>query len=298
MWKLDMTAKCINGKQIAAEIQEEIKTEVIAFQDQYKVQPCLAVVLVGDDPPSKIYVNKKIKACNAVGIKSLLITSVKNHSDLLQSLKVLGLTASVHGILVQLPLPKEEWTKELLLEVFAAIPVAKDVDVFNPYNVGLLVQGLGPPPFLPCTPHGIQIMLARSGISVKGKKVCIINRSNVIGKPLSSLLIQDNDEYANATVTVCHDNTPPDTLKWISQHSDIVVVAVGIPGFLKADMVQPGSVVIDVGISRVNGKIVGDVDPGVWNVAGWVSRTPGGVGPMTVTMLLKNTLQAARMQNV
>jgi methylenetetrahydrofolate dehydrogenase (NADP+)/methenyltetrahydrofolate cyclohydrolase len=288
-----MTAKIIDGSAIAAQIQQELKGEV-AFFTENNVQPCLAVVLVGDNPASKVYVRKKREACEAVGIASKLITNINNHYDLMDELEILNRSKDVHGILVQLPLPKDEWGDDYnLREVFEGISPWKDVDVFHPENVGLLVQGR--PRFHPCTPHGIQIMLARSGIQVKGKHVVVINRSNVVGKPLSSMLIQDCDEYANATVTVCHDSTPPEQLKQISRSADVVVVAVGIPGFLKADMVGKGAVVVDVGITRVNGKILGDADPGVREVAGWVTPVPGGVGPMTVTMLLVNTLKAARM---
>jgi methylenetetrahydrofolate dehydrogenase (NADP+)/methenyltetrahydrofolate cyclohydrolase len=288
-----MTAKIIDGSAIAAQIQQELKGE-IAFFTEHNVQPCLAVVLVGDNPASKIYVRRKREACEAVGIRSELVTNINNHYDLMDELAVLNRSRNIHGILVQLPLPKDEWGEDYnLREVFEGIAPWKDVDVFHPENVGLLVQGR--PRFLPCTPHGIQIMLARSGIQVKGKHVVVINRSNIVGKPLSSMLIQDCDEYANATVTVCHDNTPPEQLKRISRSADVIVVAVGIPGFLKADMVGAGAVVVDVGITRVNGKILGDVDSSVREVAGWVTPVPGGVGPMTVTMLLVNTLKAARM---
>lgn len=288
-----MTARIIDGKAIAAQIQKELQGEVAFFTD-HNVQPCLAVVLVGDNPASKVYVQKKREACEAVGIASKLITDINNQYDLMDELEILARSKNVHGVLIQLPLPKDEWGEDYRLhEVFDNIPPLKDVDVFHPENVGLLVQGR--PRFLPCTPHGIQIMLARSGIQVKGKHVVVINRSNIVGKPLSSMLIQDCDEYANATVTVCHDNTPPEQLKRITKEADIVVVAVGIPGFLKADMIGKGAVVVDVGITRIHGKIFGDAEQGVREVAGWITPVPGGVGPMTVTMLLVNTLKAARM---
>jgi len=288
-----VTARIIDGKAIAAQIQKELQGEVAFFTD-HNVQPCLAVVLVGDNPASKVYVQKKREACEAVGIASKLITDINNQYDLMDELEILARSKNVHGVLIQLPLPKDEWGEDYRLhEVFDNIPPLKDVDVFHPENVGLLVQGR--PRFLPCTPHGIQIMLARSGIQVKGKHVVVINRSNIVGKPLSSMLIQDCDEYANATVTVCHDNTPPEQLKRITKEADIVVVAVGIPGFLKADMIGKGAVVVDVGITRIHGKIFGDAEQGVREVAGWITPVPGGVGPMTVTMLLVNTLKAARM---
>jgi methylenetetrahydrofolate dehydrogenase (NADP+)/methenyltetrahydrofolate cyclohydrolase len=198
-----------------------------------------------------------------------------------------------HGLLVQLPLPPEYDP----FPVFDAIAPEKDVDVFNPVNVGLLLQGR--PRLKPCTPAGIVEMLKRSGINLPGKKVAVINRSNVVGKPLSSMLIQDCDEYANATVTICHNKTPPDLLKAITLASDIIVVAVGIPNFLKADMVRPGQVVVDVGTNRTpdTNKLIGDVDFGpVSEIVAAISPVPGGVGPMTVTMLLRNILEAAKMQ--
>lgn len=286
-----MTAQIINGKTISDGIKNNLRNQVAFFTEQY-FQPCLAVILVGKDPASKIYVQKKQEACESVGIKSCLIDTVTNHMEMMEELEIRARDKNTHGILVQLPLPKEEWPTDWLFEVFSAIHPLKDVDVFNPENVGLLVQGR--PRFLPCTPHGIQLMLKHSGIQVKGKHVVVINRSNVVGKPLSSMLIQDNDEFDNATVTVCHNNTPPEQLISITRTADVVVVAVGIPNFLKAWHIKEGAVVVDVGISRVNGKVVGDVDPSVWDVAGWISKTPGGCGPMTVTMLLYNTLHAAR----
>lgn len=288
-----MTAKIIDGKSISEGIRRNLRNQ-IAFFTEHNFRPCLVVILVGGDPASKIYVQKKQDACTEVGIESKLITDITNHFDLMEEIDALNQSKNVHGILVQLPLPKEEWNTNDLFEVFSAINPLKDVDVFNPENVGLLVQGR--PRFLPCTPHGIQLMLKNSGIQLKGKHVVVINRSNVVGKPLSSMLIQDNDEFDNATVTVCHNNTPPEQLASISRTADVVVVAVGIPNFLKINMVKEGAAVIDVGISRVNGKVVGDVDPSVWDVAGWISKVPGGVGPLTVTMLLHNTLVAARFQ--
>lgn len=286
-----MTAKIIDGKTISEGIRNNLRNQVALFTE-HNFQPCLAVVLVGNDPASKLYVKKKQDACEEVGIKSRLIEFVTNHMEMMEELEILAKDKNTHGILVQLPLPKIEWSTDWLFEVFSAIHPLKDVDVFNPENVGRLVQGR--PRFLPCTPHGIQLMLKHSGIQVKGKHVVVINRSNIVGKPLSSMLIQDNDEFDNATVTVCHNNTPSEQLTSIAQTADVIVVAVGIPNFLKVNMVKDGAVVIDVGISRVDGKIVGDVDPSVLEVAGWVSPVPGGVGPMTVTMLLYNTLHAAR----
>lgn len=276
-------AKIIDGKAIAAQIQQELKDEI--YKERFV--PRLDVVLVGNDPASQVYVQKKYEACHKVGISSVIHHLDGTQDELYDKIEELNHCGLTHGILVQLPLPGFDTN-----EVFNAIHPFKDVDVFHPTNVGLLVQGR--PRFQPCTPHGIQVMLNRSGISVKGKHVVVINRSNIVGKPLSSMLIQDNDEFANATVTVCHNSTPPEQLASITRMADIVVVAVGIPNFLKADMLRPGAVVVDVGTTKVAGKLLGDADPTVWEVASYVTPVPGGVGPMTVAMLLVNTLQAAR----
>jgi methylenetetrahydrofolate dehydrogenase (NADP+)/methenyltetrahydrofolate cyclohydrolase len=210
---------------------------------------------------------------------------------LLSTIHYLNDDPAIHGILVQLPLPP--CINQHL--VFDAINPLKDVDVFSPVNVGLLLQGR--PRLIPCTPQGIQELLLRSRIAIAGKKVAIINRSDIVGKPLHALLIQDDGKRANATVTLCHDGTPPEILKEVCLAADIIVVAVGIPNFLTEDMVHRNSVVVDVGINRVEGskKIVGDVEPQVWNKALACSGVPGGVGPMTVTMLLRNTLKAQEL---
>lgn len=285
-----MGCKLIDGKSIAAGIRERLRQEVRNFRSQTGVQPTLVALLVGDNPASQIYVNKKMQAADEVGILSYKVQATSDVDDIQNQIRRLNNDDSVHGYIIQLPLPDGLDP----LPFFSRIDPFKDVDVFHPENVGLLVQGR--PRFKPCTPHGIQVMLHRSGIQVAGKKVVIINRSNVVGKPLSSMLIQDNDEYANATVTVCHDQTPPGLLKQISLGADIVVVAVGKPGFLTPDMVAEGAVVVDVGITRLNGKILGDCDPGVAEKAGWLTPVPGGVGPLTVAMLLENTLAAAKLQ--
>jgi methylenetetrahydrofolate dehydrogenase (NADP+)/methenyltetrahydrofolate cyclohydrolase len=286
-----VTATIIDGKKIAADIELDISRKILKLRRR----PCLAVVLCGDNPASEIYVSKKQEACRRVGIESRLVRLFQGGEpynaeyELTDKLQHLNHDPDVDGILVQLPLPPSiiEW------RVFDKINPEKDVDVLTPMNVGLLVQGLIPR-FKPCTPHGIQVMLNRSGISVAEKHVVVINRSNIVGKPLSSMLIQDCNEYANATVTVCHNRTPPEQLKTIARSADIVIVAVGIPGFLTADMVKPGAVVVDVGITRVGKKVLGDVDfEMVKEVAGFITPVPGGVGPMTVTMLLENTLRAA-----
>lgn len=289
-------AHIIDGSKIAQELQKEIAAEVQDFQADTGVTPCLVVLLAGSDPASAVYVQRKRDACARVGIRSELYQPYIGFSEGQKTLEgilcYLNEEPWCHGILVQLPLPSpvNQYT------IFDLINPDKDVDVFNPLNVGLLVQGR--PRLKPCTPHGIQEMLRRSGIGIAGKKVVVINRSDVVGKPLSSMLLQDNDEYANATVTVCHNRTPPALLKEITRAADIIVVAVGIPGFLTADMVRAGQVVVDVGVNRLGGKkLVGDVDfAAVSKIVEAISPVPGGVGPMTVTMLLRNTLEAAKEQ--
>lgn len=310
-----MAAKILDGNALAAEIRAEIKEEIHQRAQPVKSKycggpgmkpPCLAVVLTNTDPASELYVKKKQEACAEVGIVSYLIRpfegGVENWGDpmghLLNTIEYLNEDDSVDGILVQLPLPKLEGGGPFApaqldqRQVFDTIDPAKDVDVFTPENVGLLLQGR--PRFVPCTPAGIQLLLTRNGIEISGKKVAIINRSDVVGKPLHALLIQNNKE-ANATVTLCHDHTPPELLKEVCLSSDIIVVAVGKPKFLTADMVPYGAVVVDVGINRTEGskRVVGDVDflP-VADKASAISPVPGGVGPMTVTMLLQNTLKA------
>ena len=292
-------AQILDGNKISAIIRDEIKEEV----SKMKEKPCLTVVLCSNDPASEIYVRKKQQACAEVGIESQLIKPfsedgvtaeevifrMKHPQEcLLSVVRSLNDDPAVDGILVQLPLPKSLSQHA----VFDLIDPRKDVDVFSPTNVGLLLQGR--PRFVPCTPAGIQELLTRSGIKIAGKKVAIINRSDIVGKPLSALLIQDHGE-ANATVVTCHDQTPPQLLKQICLSSDIIVVAVGKSNFLTADMVPEGCIVVDVGINRIGKKIVGDVDfEPVAAKASWISPVPGGVGPMTITMLLKNTLKAAK----
>lgn len=280
----------IDGNRIAAEIRQEIKQEVTEFIKLSDNRPHLVILTMGEDPASQIYVSKKIRACHEVGILASQ-NIVTDEDELISEIKRLNDLKSIHAYILQLPLPKALNPQKY----FSLFNPLKDVDVFHPENVGLLVQGR--PRFKPCTPHGVQVMLNRSGIKVAGKNVVIINRSNVVGKPLSSMLIQECDDYANATVTVCHDHTPPELLKNLCLNADIIIVAVGKPGFLTADMVKNGATVIDVGISRVNGKILGDVDfENVSKIAGSVSPVPGGCGPLTVAMLLRNTLEAAKLQ--
>lgn len=299
-----MTAQILDGTKVSAQIRAEIKEEIrakagvmtpLCYADMVNPPPVLAVLLCGNDPASEIYVRKKREACAEVGIVSYLLRPFEGGIEkwhnplghLLATIDYLNNDNNIHGILVQLPLPKSISPHV----VFDRINPLKDVDVFTPVNAGLLLQGR--PRFLPCTPAGIQELLTRSGIAIKGKKVCIINRSDVVGKPLHSMLIQDKEE-ANATVTLCHDYTPPERLKEVCLRSNIIVVAVGKPGFLTADMVPEGAVVVDVGINRLADKrIVGDADfEAVSQKASWITPVPGGVGPMTVTMLLRNTVKA------
>jgi methylenetetrahydrofolate dehydrogenase (NADP+)/methenyltetrahydrofolate cyclohydrolase len=282
-------AKLLDGKGIAAQIRKEIKVEVDDFVKAHGWAPVLAVVLASTDQASKTYVKKKRQACQEVGMGSALFdwNERKFPSPAEYVRHVLTCSGYIGGhmtgVLVQLPIAGMLDPKPLL----SLIDPYKDVDVFHPENVGLLVQGQAR--FKTCTPQGILVMLERSGLSVMGKTVCIINSSDIVGKPLSSLMIQ-----AGATVTVCHHHTPPDVLKRITRQSEVVVVAVGKPCFLTPDMVAPGAIVIDVGINRLADQLVGDVDPDVLGIAGWVSPVPGGVGPMTVAMLLKNNLEAAK----
>lgn len=300
----------LDGKKTALEIKKEIKKEIelknsseISYASGLKntnfFQPCLAVVLCTEDPASNLYVKKKQEACEDCGINSFLIKPFeggiekwKNPKEhLLATIEYLNNDSSINGILVQLPLPKEINP----YEVFDKISPLKDVDVFSPTNVGLLLQGR--PRFIPCTPQGIQELLIRNKIEVKGKKVAIINRSDIVGKPLSALLVQ-NETGANATILWCHDHTPPEHLKEVCLSSDIIVVAVGIPNFLKPDMVSDNAIVVDVGINKTNdNKIVGDVHKEVYEKTHAYSPVPGGVGPMTVACLMKNVLKACEIQN-
>jgi methylenetetrahydrofolate dehydrogenase (NADP+)/methenyltetrahydrofolate cyclohydrolase len=284
-----MSCQIIDGVAIAAEIKREIKLGVRELKEKTGITPTLVAIISGEDLASQIYVNKKMKTCEEVGIISHKISISSEFEDIRDTICRLNTDDNVHGYILQLPLSNGLDPRRF----FCMFDPIKDVDVFHPENVGMLVQGN--PRFKPCTPHGIQQLLRRSGIQVSGKKVCIINRSNVVGKPLSSMLIQECDDYANATVTVCHDRTPPDLLKSVARTADIVVVAVGKPNFLTVDMVKEGVGVVDVGITRIGNKIVGDVHPDVYEIASWATPVPGGVGPLTICMLLENTLIAAKL---
>jgi len=288
------TAKIIDGNKIAQAIRAELGEEIAALA-QRGVTPGLAVVLVGDNPASEVYVRMKKKACAELGVASFSHELPKSCTErrLLNLIARLNANPAVHGILVQLPLPKQIDEDKILL----AIDPTKDVDGFHPVNVGKMLAGQ--PAFLPCTPHGCQVMLERAGYDPGGKHVVIVGRSNIVGKPLAAILMQ-KAEGANATVTVCHSRTK--RLSAITRQADILIAAIGVPEFIKARMVREGAVVIDVGVNRVPDatkksgyRLVGDVDfRGVSQKAKAISPVPGGVGPMTITMLLKNTVQSAR----
>jgi methylenetetrahydrofolate dehydrogenase (NADP+)/methenyltetrahydrofolate cyclohydrolase len=274
-----MSALCLDGKVVAKQIEVNIKRRVQALSRP----PHLVAINASNDPASDVYVGHKQRACERVGIRNTLVKMNALDPDwgLLQEIKAHNNDPEVDGILVQLPLPVDPGS------VFDAIDPAKDIDVFNPTNVGMLLQGR--PRFLTCTPNGIRHLLRYYNIPVQGRKVAVINSSNIVGKPLFALLVNDG-----ATVTICNHHTPPELLKQVCLGSEIIVVAVGIPGFLTADMVTPDSVVVDVGITRRDGKILGDVDyEPVSRVVKAITPVPGGVGPMTVAMLLENTTLAA-----
>lgn len=277
----------IDGKAVSAKVREEVAKEVAALKEQ-GICPGLAVVIVGDDPASRIYVNNKKKACQAIGIYSeeYALPAETTQEELLALVDKLNHKKDIHGILVQSPLPKG-LDEEAVVE---AIDPKKDVDAFHAYNVGKIM--LGDYQFLPCTPAGIMELLKAYDISVEGKRCVVIGRSNIVGKPMAMLLL-----HQNGTVTVCHSRTKD--LPEVTRQADILVSAVGKSHFVTADMVRPGAVVIDVGMNRdENGKLCGDVDfDQVEPIASYITPVPGGVGPMTIAMLLKNTVTAAKMQD-
>jgi methylenetetrahydrofolate dehydrogenase (NADP+)/methenyltetrahydrofolate cyclohydrolase len=282
-----MAAQILDGNKIAARLTEIVKQDVEAFQATYGIKPGLTVIIVGENPASKVYVNRKHKACTETGFCSEVIRLAETTTEeqLLQEIDRLNADASVHGILVQLPLPKHI-NSECVLERISPL---KDVDGFHPVNVGNLT--LGKEGLVPCTPYGVIKMLEISGISVEGKRAVVLGRSNIVGKPMTMLLLS-----RNATVTVCHSRTKD--LAAVCREGDIFVVAIGKPEFVTKDMVKPGAVVIDVGINRVGEKLVGDVKfDEVQEVAGYITPVPGGVGPLTIGMLLHNTLKAAELQH-
>lgn len=284
-----MTARIIDGKAVAADIRQQVAAEVATFQAQTGITPHLAAVLVGEDPASAVYVRNKQNACSKAGFKSTLhrLPAETTQDELLKLVRELNADRDVHGILVQLPLPKHIHEQAVL----DTVTPLKDVDCFHAENVGLMVQGR--PRFLPCTPHGVQQLLLASGTEVAGAHAVVLGRSEIVGKPMSMMLVQ-RGAAANATVTICHSRTRD--LANLVRQADIVIAAIGQPKFVTADMIKPGAVVIDVGINRVGEELVGDVDyEAVKEVASAITPVPGGVGPMTIAMLLKNTLTAARI---
>ena len=288
-------AKILSGKKVAAEMRAEMKDEIARLKAEHNVVPGLAVVLVGDNPASISYVTGKQKACDEVGIYSREYKFEEDYpeSDLLNLIDQLNNDPEIHGILVQLPLPKHINEERVL----NAIDPDKDVDGFHPVNVGRLM--IGAPGFLPCTPHGIQQLLLRSGIEIEGKHVVVVGRSNIVGKPVAMILVQKK-KGANATVTICHTGTKD--MGAFTRQADILIVAAGRPNTVTADMVSEGAVVVDVGVNRIKDptrkrgfRLVGDVDfDGVKEKASAISPVPGGVGPMTITMLLYNTIASAK----
>ncbi|TAG82223.1 MAG: bifunctional methylenetetrahydrofolate dehydrogenase/methenyltetrahydrofolate cyclohydrolase FolD [Burkholderiales bacterium] len=283
-----MTAKIIDGKALAEKVRGRIADEVAALKVK-GITPGLAVVLVGDDPASQVYVRNKVAACEKVGMKSVMhrMPATASEAELLSVVETLNNDATIHGILVQLPLPKQIDEKKVL----EAISVDKDVDGFHAENVGALT--IGEPRFVSCTPAGCMEMLADIGMKdLRGKHAVVVGRSNIVGKPMALLLL-----HANATVTICHSGTKD--LAAITKQADILVAAVGRPRFIQGNMIKTDAVVLDVGINRLpieqGGGLVGDVDfESAKEVASYITPVPGGVGPMTITMLLQNTLVAAR----
>jgi methylenetetrahydrofolate dehydrogenase (NADP+) / methenyltetrahydrofolate cyclohydrolase len=285
-----VTASILDGRALSEQLRAEATRDVAEFTSQTGVTPCLAAVLVGEDPGSQVYVRNKQKACQQTGIASQLHRPPieTTTEELLALIERLNCDPAVHGILVQLPLPKQIDQQRVL----DAVDPLKDVDAFHPENVGRIVQGR--PRFLPCTPHGIQQMLLRNNIQIAGSNVVIVGRSEIVGKPMALLLMQ-RGPGGDATVTVCHSRTRD--LAAVTRSADILIVAIGRPRFITADMVKPGAVVIDVGMNRLAEGLVGDVDfAAVREVAGRITPVPGGVGLLTVAMLLHNTLAAARLQ--
>ena len=290
-----MSAKIIDGNAIAEEMRAEIKTQAQELKAKHGIVPGLAVVLVGEDPASQVYVRMKGKACVEAEFFSdeRMLPEQTSQADLLKLVARLNADEKIHGILVQLPLPKHIDESKILL----AIDPAKDVDGFHPVNVGKMM--VGQPTFLPCTPHGVVQMLVHSGIKIPGQHVVIVGRSNIVGRPLMNMLSQKND-HANATVTCVHTRTKD--MANFTRQADILIAAAGQPKMITADMVKPGVVVIDVGVNRVDDptakrgfRLVGDVDfEAVKEKASAISPVPGGVGPMTITMLLYNTIAAAK----
>jgi methylenetetrahydrofolate dehydrogenase (NADP+)/methenyltetrahydrofolate cyclohydrolase len=290
-----MTAQIISGTEVAKQIREELKQEIAGLQKKHNLVPGLATVLVGEDPASQVYVGAKEKTSSVLGIYSERhdLPADTSEEELLSLIDRLNKDPKIHGILVQLPLPKHLSEAEVLY----AVDPKKDVDGFHPVNVGKLM--IGEPDYLPCTPAGVQQLLIRSGIKIEGAEVVIVGRSNIVGKPIANILLQKR-EGANATVTVCH--TRSRDMSFHTRRADILIVAAGKPKAITADMVKEGVVVIDVGVNQIGttaeGKriLAGDVDfDTVKEKAGAITPVPGGVGPMTITMLMLNTVRAAKL---
>lgn len=275
------------GKPVACQVKQQVKHDVELLQAK-QIQPCLAVILVGENPASLVYVNNKQKTCKELGIesKSIILPKDYGQENLLEVIRDLNDDPTVNGILCQLPLPAG-YDEKTIIE---AISPVKDVDAFHPINVGHIM--IGDHTFLPCTPAGIMEMLSYYNIDITGKECVVVGRSNIVGKPMSMLLL-----HKNGTVTTAHSKTK--NLAEVCRRADVLVVAVGKPGFITADMVKDGAVVIDVGINRdESGKLCGDVDfENVSRKTSWITPVPGGVGPMTIAMLMKNTVTATKLQN-
>jgi methylenetetrahydrofolate dehydrogenase (NADP+)/methenyltetrahydrofolate cyclohydrolase len=290
-----MTAQIIKGSEVAKQIREELKQEIAELKEKHNLVPGLVTVLVGEDPASQVYVGAKEKTSKALGIYSERhdLPADTSEKDLLALVDKLNKDPKIHGILVQLPLPKHIDTTRVLY----AIDPEKDVDGFHPVNVGKLM--IGEPNYIPCTPHGIWQLLMRSGVQIEGAEVVVVGRSNIVGKPIANILIQ-KQKNANATVTVCHTRTRDMTFH--TKRADILIVAAGKPKAITADMVKDGVVIIDVGVNQIgttaDGKriLCGDVDfEAVKEKAAAITPVPGGVGPMTITMLMLNTVRAAKL---
>ena len=281
-------AKLIDGKQVSANVKEQVRQETEALFQKYSKKPGLAVVIVGNDPASRVYVNNKKKACETVGFQSFeyALPEDTTQEELLALVETLNADKNVNGILVQLPVPKQIDDKAII----NAISAEKDVDAFHPENVGRIM--IGEYAFLPCTPAGVMELIDSTGTEISGKRCVVIGRSNIVGKPMAMLLL-----HRSGTVTICHSRTQ--NLAEITREADILVAAVGKANFVTGDMVKEGAVVIDVGMNRLeNGKLCGDVNfAEVEQKASYITPVPGGVGPMTIAMLMKNTLTAFKKQN-
>ncbi|MBR0485455.1 MAG: bifunctional methylenetetrahydrofolate dehydrogenase/methenyltetrahydrofolate cyclohydrolase FolD [Oscillospiraceae bacterium] len=281
-------AKIIDGKQVSANVKEQVRQETETLFQKYGKKPGLAVVIVGNDPASRVYVNNKKKACETVGFQSFeyALPEDTTQEELLELVETLNADKNVNGILVQLPVPKQIDDKAII----NAISAEKDVDAFHPENVGRIM--IGEYAFLPCTPAGVMELIDSTGVEISGKKCVVIGRSNIVGKPMAMLLL-----HRSGTVTICHSRTQ--NLAEITREADILVAAVGKANFVTGDMIKEGAVVIDVGMNRLeNGKLCGDVNfAEAEQKASYITPVPGGVGPMTIAMLMKNTLTAFKAQN-